>query len=248
MDVIFYKSGVLISWSGELIKIDDAITEDAAIAEILAVLQQPISEMMMDVVGQTTVFLDGENENIRSGETNLGNMIADAVLAKVKAAGADIALVNSGGIRVSVPAGDITHEKLMEVLPFENYLILIDITGEQLVAALENGVSQAEELKGRFPQVAGFRFTWNSASEAGNRIVSVEMQTANGYVPLDRASTYRIVINDYMYTGGDGYTVFKNGANYINASFTYFEIMLDYLKNNSPVSPQVEGRIIDLAE
>jgi 5'-nucleotidase len=246
LDVVFDKSGVLKSWNGELVKIDDAIAEDVAIAEILAVLQQPISEMMTDVIGQTAVFLDGENENIRSGETNLGNMIADAVLAKVKAAGADIAIVNSGGIRVSVPAGDITHEKLMEVLPFENYLILIDITGEQLVAALENGVSQAEELKGRFPQIAGFRFTWNSGSEAGNRIVSVEIQTESRYVPLDMAATYRIVINDYLYSGGDGYTVFKDGDNYINASFTYFEIMLDYLKNNSPVAPQVEGRITDI--
>jgi 5'-nucleotidase len=247
LDVVFDKNGVLKSWDGELIAIDDTIVEDAALAAILAVLQQPMSEMMTDIIGQTDVFLDGENDNIRSGETNLGNMIADAVLEKVKTAGADIAIVNSGGIRVSVPAGDITWEKLMEVLPYENYLILVDITGEQLVAALENGVGQTEEFKGRFPQVAGIRFIWNSASEPGSRIVSVEVQTESGYVALDENAVYRVVINDYLYSGGDGFSVFQQGSNYINAGFTYFEIMLDYFMDNSPVSPQVDGRIIDVA-
>jgi 2',3'-cyclic-nucleotide 2'-phosphodiesterase/3'-nucleotidase/5'-nucleotidase len=248
LDVVFDKSGVLKSWQGELVKIDDTIAEDAAIAAVLTVLQQPISEMMTDVVGQAAVFLDGENDSIRSGETNLGNLVADAVLAKAKPAGAEIAIVNSGGIRESIQAGDITREKLMRVLPFENYLILVDITGRQLIAALENGVSQAQELKGRFPQVAGFRFTWNSASEPGSRIVSVEIQAEGGYVPLDENAIYRIVINDYMYSGGDGYTVFGEGANSSNPSFTYFEIMLEYLKNNSPVGAQVESRITDLAD
>jgi 5'-nucleotidase len=248
LDVVFDKSGVLKSWDGELIAIDDTIAEDAGIAAVLAVLQEPLSEFMKDVIGQTDVFLDGENENIRNGETNLGDMIADAVLEKVKAAGTDIAIVNSGGIRVSVPAGDITREKLIEVLPYENYLVLVDITGEQLIAALENGVSQAEELKGRFPQVAGIRFTWNSANEPGSRIVSVEVRTENGYIPFDATATYRVVINDYMYEGGDGYTVFQEGTNYTDVGFIYSEIMLDYLQNNSPVSPQTDGRIIDLAE
>jgi 5'-nucleotidase len=208
---------------------------------VLEVVQQPMSEMMSDIIGQTDVFLNGENDNIRSGETNLGDMIADAVLEKVKTAGADIAIVNSGGIRVSVSPGDITREKLMEVLPYENYLILVDITGEQLLAALENGVSQAEEFKGRFPQVAGIRFTWNSANEPGNRIVSVEVQTESGYVPLDETAVYRVVVNDYLYSGGDGFTIFQQGSNYINAGFTYFEIMLDYFMNNSPVAPETEG-------
>jgi 5'-nucleotidase len=247
LNVVFDKNGVLKSWDGELIAVDDTIVEDAAIAAVLSVLQQPMSGMMTDVIGQTSVFLDGENDNIRRGETNLGDMIADAVLEKVKAAGADIAIVNSGGIRISVPAGDITREKLMEVLPFENYLVLVDITGEQLVAALENGVSQAEEFKGRFPQVAGIRFTWNPANEPGNRIVSIDVQTEGGYVPLDENAVYRVVINDYLYSGGDGFSVFQQGSNYINAGFTYFEIMLDYFMNNSPVAPQTDGRIIDIA-
>jgi 5'-nucleotidase len=248
LDVVFDKNGVLKSWDGELIAVDDTIVEDAAIAAVLSVLQQPMSGMMTDVIGQTSVFLDGENDNIRRGETNLGNMIADAVLEKVKAAGADIVIVNSGGIRISVPAGNITREKLMEVLPFENYLVLVDITGEQLVAALENGVSQAEEFKGRFPQVAGIRFTWNSANEPGKRIVSVDVQTESGYVPLNENAVYRVVVNDYLYSGGDGFTVFQQGSNYINAGFTYFEIMLDYFMKNSPVAPQTDGRIIDIAE
>ena len=237
LDVVFDKSGVLQSWQGELIPVADSIQEDAIISAKLAEYKAPVSALMNDVIGQTDVLLDGETKDVRSQETNLGDMIADAVLAKAGATGATIAIVNSGGIRASIPAGDVTLGQVMQAFPYENYMVVVDVSGEQLIAALENGVSQAEETKGRFPQVSGLRFTWDPNKSAGSRITRVEIKTGNGYIPIDASASYRVVINDFMYQGGDGYTVFQQGTDYVNAGFIYYEILADYIKHTRRFPP-----------
>jgi 2',3'-cyclic-nucleotide 2'-phosphodiesterase (5'-nucleotidase family) len=243
LDVVFNRSGVLQSWQGELIAIDETIKENTAIAAKLAEYQEPVAELMNNIIGHTNVFLDGETENVRSMETNLGNMVADAVLDKTKSTGATIAILNGGSIRASIPAGDISLGQVIEVFPYENYLVVIDLSGEQIIAALENGVSQVEEVAGRFPQVAGLRFTWNPDNPAGSRITGVEVKDGNGYSPIEADATYRVAINNFLYQGGDGYTVFQEGTGYINAGFIYYEILAEYIENNSPLAPQIEGRI-----
>ncbi len=243
LDVVFDSSGILQSWQGELIAIDETIKEDTAIAAKLVEYQEPVAELMNNIIGHTNVFLDGEKANLRSMETNLGNMIADAILDKTKSAGAAIAILNGGSIRASIPAGDISLGQVIEALPYENYLVVIDLSGEQIITALENGVSQVEDVAGRFPQVAGLRFTWNPDNPAGNRITSVEVKNGNSYSPIEAAATYRVAINNFLYQGGDGYSVFQNGTSYTNAGFIYYEILAEYIKNYSPLAPQIEGRI-----
>ena len=110
---------------------------------------------MNDVIGRAAVLLDGEKDSVRSRETNLGDMIADAVLDKAGPTGAAIAIVNGGSIRASIPAGDISLGKVLEVFPYDNYMVVIDLTGAQLIAALENGVSQVEGAARALP--AGVR-------------------------------------------------------------------------------------------
>lgn len=245
LDVIFDKFGIVQSWQGSrLISIDDKIPENTEFAGKLAEYREPIKTLMNTIIGKTLVSLDGERDSVRSQETNLGNLFTDAMLAKASASGATIAVVNSGGIRASIPAGDITLGKVMEVSPFDNYLVVVDVTGEQLIAALENGVSQAEDFKGRFPQVAGIRFTWDPGKKPGGRIVSTEIKSKSGYQPIQESATYRVAINNFMYQGGDGYTVFQNGSNFTNISFIDYEVLADYIKANSLVNPQVEGRIL----
>jgi len=249
LNISFDQYGVIRSWrDSRLITIDENTPEDAVCSAKMAEYQQPLQALLNTVVGKTLVTLDGEPGDIRSKETNLGDLVADSMLAKASGAGATIAIVNSGGIRVSVPAGDITLGKVREVEPFDNYLVVIDVTGQQIKEALENGVSQVEDLKGRFPQVSGLRFTWDPLKPVGSRILSVDIKTNSGYQPIDVSAQYRVALNNYMREGGDGYTVFQNGSNFTNVGFVDYEVLADYIQTNSPLNPQVEGRIISQSD
>jgi len=244
LDVSFNANGIVQSWEGQLISIDGSIEEDATCAAKLAEYQGPIEELMHTVIGETTVDLDGERGNVRVRETNLGNLIADAILDKAEYFGATIAIQNSGSIRASISAGNITLGQAMTVLPFRNYLMVVDLTGEQVIAALENGVSQVEQEEGRFPQIAGLRFTWDPSAESGSRIVNVEVSTREGYQQIEPSASYQVVINDFIYQGGDGYTVVREGTNTTSLDFTDYEALVEYIKANSPLSPKIEGRIV----
>lgn len=144
---------------------------------------------------------------------------------------------------MSRASGEISLGDILNVLPFNGYYVAVDITGHQLITALENGVSQVDQLAGRFPQVSGTRYTWDPKAAPGSRIISVEVRTPTGYRSLDANSTYRVVINNFLAGGGDGYTVFKEAARTINLGYPDYQTLADYIKANSPVSPQVENRI-----
>jgi 2',3'-cyclic-nucleotide 2'-phosphodiesterase (5'-nucleotidase family) len=244
LSVSFDDEGVIKDWTGsELVPLDEKIAEDATCAAKLAGYQSPLQTMMSTVVGKTLVDLDGARTDVRSRETNLGNLIADSMLYKAGRAGAGIAVTTGGGIRDSIPKGDITLGQVRSVLPFDNYLVAFDLTGKQIIAALENGVSQVEDEQGRFPQVSGLRFVWDPGAKPGNRIVSVEVKEAGGYEPINVSNTYRVVTTNYLYQGGDGYTMFSQGTNYINLGYIDYEVLAEYIKTNSPVNPPIEGRI-----
>lgn len=244
LTVTFDDQGVLQSWTGELLPVDKAPL-DPRIEAKLAEFRAPIDALKTERVGETRVLLDGDRGRVRTRETNLGNLIADAMLWKAAGAGAQIAIQNGGGIRASIPAGPITLGQVLEVLPFGNYLVVLALTGEQILAALENGVSQVENVAGRFPQVAGLRFTWDPTKPAGSRIVSAEVLTPDGYRPIRRASTYKVVTNNFLAGGGDGYTVLAEAKEKIVLGFVDAEVLAEYLRARSPVSPEVEGRITE---
>lgn len=242
LSVTFNDAGRVISSEGELIPTKD-FPPHPQVEERLAAFRESIEALKAEMVGKALVDLDGERAHVRTRETNLGNLIADAMLWKAQAAGAQIAIQNGGGIRASIPAGSITLGQVREVLPFENYLMVLEVTGKQVIAALENGVSMAEQAAGRFPQVGGLRFTWDPGKPAGQRIVSVEVRTPEGYEPIDPAATYRVVTNNFLAGGGDGYTSFLEAAEVINLGFVDYEVLVEYLRAHSPVSPKEEGRI-----
>lgn len=241
--VTFDAAGVLSAWSGELLPVEK-VPLHPAIEEQLATFRAPIDDLKKQVVGETRVALDGDRGRVRTQETNLGNLVADAMLWKAEPSGAQIAIQNGGGIRASVPAGPVTLGQALEVLPFGNYLVVLSLTGEQIIAALENGVSQVENVAGRFPHVAGLRFTWDPTQPAGKRIVSVEVKTGEGYRAIRRTSTYKVVTNNFLAGGGDGYAVFAEAKERVVLGFIDAEVLADYLRAHSPVSPEVEGRIV----
>ncbi|MCX6012154.1 MAG: 5'-nucleotidase C-terminal domain-containing protein [Chloroflexi bacterium] len=244
LNVDFDGKGVIQGWEGsQLITIDKNIEAESAGATKIAEYQVSIGNFMNNFIGKTSVDLDGDRTRIRKQETNLGNIVADSMLNKATVVQAKIALINGGGIRASIPAGDVSLGDIMKVLPFNNYLVVVDITGAQLVSALENGVSLVEKTDGRFLQVAGLRYAWAPAATPGNRIKAVEVRTGPGYQPVNLNSTYRAVITNFLASGGDGYTVFKEASNTINLGYADYELLTEYIKANSPLITTTEGRI-----
>jgi 5'-nucleotidase len=233
--------------------------------EINTVWKPGVDALSNQQIGSTAVFLDGERLTVRNRETNLGNLIADAMLEKTKAAGAQLCITNGGGIRASIPgpAGGaatdpVTVGEVLTVLPFGNTLALVTITGAQVIAALENGVSQVNlanpsSSAGRFPQVGGLRFIWDPIRPVGSRIVSVLVETtpahgtvaqrAAAFTPINPTASYRVVTNNFMLTGGDGYSVFTQGTNGVDTGFIMADEVQNYITANSPVNRGTEGRI-----
>ncbi|MFA5066285.1 MAG: 5'-nucleotidase C-terminal domain-containing protein [Dehalococcoidia bacterium] len=242
LDLAFDEHGVIVKQSGSLMMIKDA-PEDPTYATMLAKYQGPIDQLQKTIVGKTLVDLDAERTHIRTEETNFGNIVADAMLSKATPVKARIAIVNGGSIRITIPAGDISMDQLQTAIPFNNDMVVFDLSGEDLVAALENGVSKVEDVEGRFPQVAGIRFTWIIGNEPGSRVSGVEVKAGGVYQPLDRSASYRIVTNRYMQEGGDGYSVFQKGTNVEYPGFVDYDVVREYIELNSPVNPAVEGRI-----
>jgi 5'-nucleotidase / UDP-sugar diphosphatase len=248
LNLVFDGRGQITSWEGKPIFVDRSINEDPAVAQRLAEFRKRVDESKVIVIGKTIVDLDGRRAVVRNRESNLGNLVADAMLWSTRADKTQIAIPNGGGIRASIKAGDITYGQVMEALPFGNRLVQFDLSGVDVLAALENGLSQVEtdpeQSAGRFPQVAGIRFSADLKKPAGSRVIKVEVGTAaSGYKLLDRAAVYRIVSLDFMYNGGDGYTMFKNGRNVHGGDVPEEMALIDYIKENSPVSSEVEGRV-----
>ncbi len=244
LEVTFDDLGVLLSWRGELLAVDKAPL-DPAIEAKLKEYQAPMDALKAEKVGETTVLLEGERTKVRTGETNLGNLIADAMLWKARAAQAQIAIQNGGGIRATLPAGPITLGQVMEVLPFGNYLVVLELTGEQIWAALENGVSQVETRAGRFPHVAGLRYAFDPTQPAGARILTVEVWEDGEWQPLKPDVVYRVVTNNFLAQGGDGYSMFLEARAREVLGFVDYEVLAEYLRLHSPVAPTVEGRIVE---
>jgi len=211
----------------------------------VATFAEPIEDLKNTVIGQAAVDLEGTRALVRSQETNLGNLICDAMLWKTIPENTQICLQNGGGIRASIPAGDVTMGQVLEVLPFGNQIATFGLKGSDVWAALENGVSQHEEQGGRFPQVGGLKYTFDPNQAVGSRIVSVEVKNADGsYSPIDLDAVYQVAANDFMRGGGDGYDMFANNAiDAYDSGAVLADAVAEYIGANSPVSPAVEGRI-----
>ncbi|MFS0777761.1 5'-nucleotidase C-terminal domain-containing protein [Neobacillus sp. 3P2-tot-E-2] len=245
LDVTFDKNGVIADYTGEL-KDVNTYTEDAAAKEKVAEYKAPLTELQKQVVGNTSVALNGVREDVRSKETNLGNLIADGMAAKANEfIPTYIAMQNGGGIRASIDQGDITLGEVLTVLPFGNNLVTLDLTGEEILAALEHSVSAPGA--GGFMQVSGLKFKYDQAKPVGDRVWHVEALTADGYEELQLDKIYRVATNAFTADGGDGYGMFKTAKDEGRISELYivdFEVFTSYLEKVNPVSPVVEGRIV----
>ncbi len=180
-------------------------TPDQAVTDVIAAAKTDFEALTSEKIGSTPIRLEGERAFVRTGETNLGNLIINAMLDTT---GADIALTNGGGIRASIEAGDITKKDIISVLPFGNYIATLHVTGQEIKDALEVGVKGYPEAAGSFPHVGNLTFTLDANKEAGNRVSNVQVKGK----ALDLTATYSLATNDFIAAGGDGYTMFGDNA------------------------------------
>ncbi|SLN63615.1 Trifunctional nucleotide phosphoesterase protein YfkN precursor [Pseudoruegeria aquimaris] len=246
LNVTFDDEGNLIEAVGEPLVMDASVTEDEVTKARILELGEPLEEIRQKVVGAAGAPIEGNRDVCRVMECPMGNLVADAMLERVKDQGVQIAIANSGGLRASIDEGDVTMGEVLTVLPFQNTLSTFQIKGAGLLAALENGVSQVEEVAGRFPQVAGLKFTWDPSVAPGEgRIVEVMVETDGGYEPLDPDATYNVVTNNYVRNGGDGYKMFAtDGMNAYDYGPDLADVVAEYLAGKGPYEPYTDGRIV----
>jgi 5'-nucleotidase / UDP-sugar diphosphatase len=192
------------------------------------------------VIGTTSAPLDAVSVRLRASETNAGNLVADAMRADT---GAQIAIVNSGGIRSDRvhEAGAITRRQILEMEPFGNVDCVLSVSGKTVLAVLESGVSKLPAAAGQFPQVSGLTFTVDARASAGRRVSDVKV----GGAALDPSHAYTLVVPDFMLEGGDGYTMLAGERVLVGRETgTVIAVALEnYIRAQREIKPAIEGRI-----
>ncbi|MEV8465749.1 bifunctional metallophosphatase/5'-nucleotidase [Fluviibacterium sp. DFM31] len=245
LEVNFDDAGNVVSAAGEPLIMDAEVPEIAEYVERIAMLAVPLDDIRNKVVAEAAAPIDGERSVCRTGECAMGNLVADAMLARVKDQGISIAYQNGGGVRSSIDGGEITMGEVYTVLPFQNTLSTFFVTGATIKDALENGMAQFDdpEKDGRFPQVAGMTFVINPDAPTGERISDIMVIENGTPTPLDPGKTYGVVSNNFVRNGGDGYAMFKSASDVYDFGPDLAEVMAEFLATNSPYQPYTDGRI-----
>jgi len=215
----------------------DGALPDPTVAAIVSKARQEVAPVNNKLVGKTTVNLDHDREG--QGSSLLGQWTTDRMQ---EATAADIAFQNAGGLRTGIPAGDITLGKLYEVLPFDNTLVTVEMTGAQIMKVLQQGLSNP---KLGMVQYSGLKVTWDSSLPADRKILGVTLPDGT---PLAADRSYKVVTNDFMAGGGDGFTMFREGKNMVDTYIPLRDILVDYLRENPLVSPSLDDRCIDIQQ
>lgn len=248
LKIVFDDDGVVKEAKGDPILIDASFKPDEAVAARVKELGGPIEELKAKVIAESASPIDGSRDTCRAGECQMGNLVADALLDRTRGQGVTAAITNGGGLRASIDAGPVTMGEVVTVLPFQNTVSTFQLKGADLVAALENGLSQIEEGGGRFPQVAGMKLSFDKSKPAGSRVVSVEMKEGDAFTALDPARVYTLASNNFMRAGGDGYKIFASAAtNAYDYGPSLDQVVASYLAANRPYRPYTDGRIAAVA-
>ncbi|XP_042547049.1 snake venom 5'-nucleotidase-like [Dipodomys spectabilis] len=191
----------------EKVDILSYLEEDSYIKAIVKEFTQNIQYMLEEVLCPIDTELDGREITVRRSESNLGNLVTNAMLEATRA---DVALLNSGTLRSDRihPPGNFTLHDLLAVLPIVDPVLVVRVTGAQLLDALENGVYKYPALDGRFPQVAGIEFGFDPDAEPGHRIIRDTVKVQGQY--LQKKKVYLLAIKEYIANGKDGYSMLKS--------------------------------------
>jgi 2',3'-cyclic-nucleotide 2'-phosphodiesterase (5'-nucleotidase family) len=201
---------------------------DEVAAGIVHAYYDQIKDKFAEIVGETRVDLKRRYQR----ESNIGNLICDAMRKETHA---DIAFLNSGGIRTDIPKGKITLEQVFTLLPFDNALVTMKLTGKQILEILENNAKMEQGLL----QASGIKIRYDISEPVGSRVKEVSI----GDKPLIKQKIYTVTTIDFLAAGGGAFKPFKEGQN-ILYGIILRDLFVSYLKKNSPVASRTEGRII----
>ncbi len=242
LDEVEQRGNMRFSWSPSFRIINTArVQPDAELEAAAQVYLDNLSDELNVEIGTTSTELDSRRATIRRKEAAIGNLIADAVRM---ATGADVSIANGGNIRANKiypPGTMLTRRDILSELPFGNKTIMIELTGREIVSALENGLSMIEEGAGRFPHVSGLNVVYDPGKPAGERVVEIEYAG----MALDLEATFTLATNNYIGSGGDGYDVFVDKKRLIdaNAGTLTASQVIEYIASQGSVAPVVEGRL-----
>ena len=249
-------SGNDVQWAGGSTRIAKNLGV-AGRADVQAIVDDANAQTAVlrnQVVG--TQSIDIKRDPTRLSESAMGNMVADAMRGKYP--GIDAAITNSGGLRADILGlpptanegpNEITWGEVFAVLPFGNRTVILTLTGADLEKAMLNGFSPVCDpniATGRFPQVSGLKISFHCTGTTP--VVDGMWKAPNGpggpLTPIGSADTVRFVTNDFMFTGGDGYTAFAGGTDVLQPGDALLDVAVGYITANSPVGPVVDGRIV----
>jgi 2',3'-cyclic-nucleotide 2'-phosphodiesterase (5'-nucleotidase family) len=249
---ITVEDGKVVKATGRLEAIMPTGKENKDVGAIVSKYQAQVDAVMNETVGEAMFDLDGAS--VRLKETNLGNIITDVMRA---AAGADVAIINGGTIRTSIKKGPVKVSDVYAVVPFDNYIVGIKLTGQQIRDTLEHGVSAVEDEEGRFPQVSGLIFTYDRNGQKGSRVKEVIIAGE----PIMSDKEYTVATHDFLAAGGDGYKAFGDSVKssgdyaviggamkgerlvYSDSGRWLRDVLIEYVKTEKTLAPKVEGRI-----
>ena len=223
------QHGIAVEKSAVLLRQGDmaGVTPDPAIEKALAEIKAQQAVLLEEVIGTTPVALDAERTHIRTQGTNFGNLCTDALRYMT---GADLAIMNGGGIRHSIVEGTIKKGDLIAAMPFSDAVMTKEVTGAQLLEILEHGFRGLPSESGGFPQLSGLRVSVDLAKPPGKRVVSVLLDNGK---PLDPQGRYTLAMSDFLAAGGDGYAILAK---------------LPIAKQYMPADAAVEAYLIDIGE
>jgi len=253
LDVTFGVTGTVSGYAGNPIFLDTAVPKDPLVEAVIGLYRPQVDALKNTFIGTSMSDMPVNVAGARicrTGECALGDLVTDAMLWKVNLLNPthpyQIALMNGGGLPAPIDMGPISVGEVLEVVPYGNTLATFEITGTLVLQALENSVSRIGETSGtgRLGQVAGLRYAFDPKAPAGARLLAAEVLSGTTYVPVDGAARYRVVTNNFMRLGGDGYTVFRDYAlNPYDFGPQLDEALIDYIAAFSPISRTLEGRI-----
>lgn len=216
------KKKIKVDGESQRVFIQDEIAKDQALYDFLKPYQDKGQEKLNVKIAESNGKLEGDRDVVRFQQTNLGRLIAKSHMER---ANADFAVMNSGGVRDSIIAGDITYKDVLKVQPFGNMVTYTDMSGKEVMDYL-NVVGTKPADSGAYVQFAGVSMVVENGSVHDVKI---------GGEPIDMEKTYRFTVPSFNAAGGDGYPKLTNHPGNVNTGFVDAEVLKDYLEANSPI-------------
>lgn len=245
LSITFDTAGIPVAWTGSPRELVPALPQDKAMTRLVANYAANLERYRTEILGRHSVRMPDGMEACRNGDCFSGLLTANAFLEYGRKQGARLALVNGGGIRASLPAGDISRGDLLALHPFDGQVYVREYSGEQIMDALEHAVSGPDGEGPQLLQVAGLTYEADTSRPAGRRLRAVHIVNKRGQrQALDPQARYGVVLSGFLASGGDGFGMLRQGRLLATSPLSVRELTGDYIRRHSPLAAPQGKRII----